>query len=158
MLIWLLLIGFAAILIYGFVIQNNEAKVDLRIATFGLDISVYDLRLGYKSFSIFVDYDNSGNKIQHFGNTIGEIQFNISKACKRRAQERDGNNFNKYDKDYRRFTVGVEKDGERLTYSQYVNLTTSQMRSTKNPIASIGRYKHSAPMSGYGEIIHRKKL
>ena len=78
MLIGLLLIGFAAILIYGFATQNNEAKVDLRIATFGLDVSVYDLRLGsvydlrlgYNSFSIFVDYDNSGNKIQHFGNTI----------------------------------------------------------------------------------------
>lgn len=158
MIIWLLLIGFAAILVYGFATQNDEAKVDLKIATFGVDISVYDLRLGYNSFSIYVDYDNSGDKIQHFGSTIGEVQFNISKACKRRAQERDGNNFKKYKTEYERFTVCAQKDGERLTYSQYVNLTTSHMRSTKNPIESIERYEHSSPMSGYSEIIHRKKL
>ena len=155
---YIILLAVVAFFVYANYLGKQEAKVGLSIATFGLNLSVYDLRIGYNKFWIYVDFDNSGNKFQYSGSSIGDIQFNISKACKMRAQDRDGVEFNKYMTDIYTFNVGVEKDGERLTYDQYINLTTKEMRSTKKPIAYIERYEHSAPLSGYGEIIHRKKL
>ena len=56
------------------------------------------------------------------------------------AQERDGVNFKKYNKNYKFFEVGVEMDGQTLSNTQFANLTTSSMRSTNRPIVG---YRHS---------------
>lgn len=154
----ILLTGIVAFLIYGFASRNNNAEVRLKIATFGFDISVYNLRLGDDWFWTDVVFCDQREKMHFSGRSIGEVQYNISKECKKRAQKRDGNNFKKYKTDYRSFNVGVTKDGERLTYSQYINLTTSKMRSTKNPIVRIERKELGPPTYGYYEDTHRAKL
>ena len=139
-MLWLVVIIVVVILgLFCFLIGKGQAEVRLKIATYGCNIQVYNVRLGYKSFCIYVDFGD-GDKLQFFGSTIGEIQYRISKMCKRVAQDRDGADFKEYDTDYCFFDVGVEEDGHLLTMEQYVNLTTSAMRSTKNPITG---YRHS---------------
>ena len=75
MLIWLLLIGFAPTLVYGLATQNSKAKVDLRIATFGIDISVYDLRLDYNSFYIYKNHhkNHKNHKNHHVRIIMGTV-------------------------------------------------------------------------------------
>ena len=155
---WLVVIVIIAVICgFGFLVGKDQAEVSLKIATFDCDIQVYNLRLGYDDFWIYVDFED-GSKIQFSGNTIGEIQFKISKMCKLMAQKRDGVDFNKFNKDYYRFTVGVEKDGQLLTMSQYVNLTTSAMRSTKNPIVGYHHSDGFEPMWGPSDYPIREKL
>ena len=156
-MLWLIIVLVVIIVVWGIASRNNEAKVRLKIATFGCNIRVYNLRIGYNDFWVYVDFED-GDKQQFWGNSIGEVQFKISKTCKMIAQDRDGVNFNKYMKDYNYYEVGVEKDEQVLTYSQYVNLTTSEKRSTKNPIAG---YYHSEGFEPfYGPLDHpiRKKI
>ena len=143
MLLWFFILLFVGILIWGYVTRNNEAQVRLSIATFGCDIIVHDLQLGYKSFSVLVDFIGD-DSIRIFGNTIGEIQFNISKECKQMAQEKG--TFKEYIMDYDQFEVGVEKDGKPLSNIQYINLTTKEMRSTKNPIIGYRHNKGQEPL------------
>ena len=154
---WFVVIIVVVILwLFCFLIGKDQASVDLKIATYGCNIQVYNLRLGYKDFWIYVDIND--DKQQFFGSTIGEVQFKISKMCKRVAQDRDGADFKEYDTDSCHFEVGVEKDGQLLTMEQYVNLTTSAMRSTKNPIVG---YRHSdgfEPMWGPSDYPIREKL
>ena len=143
MLLWFFILLFVAIIIWGIATRNNEAKVQLSVATFGCDIIVHDLQLGHKSFSVLVDVIGN-TTIRIFGNSIGEIQFNISKECKQRAQERG--TFKEYIMDYDQFEVGVEKDGEPLSNIQYINLTSKKMRSTKNPIVGYRHNKGQEPL------------
>ena len=156
-MLWLVVIIVVVILgLFCFLIGKDQASVDLKIATYGCNIQVYNLRLGYKDFWIYVDIND--DKQQFFGSTIGEVQFKISKMCKQMAQERDGVNFKKYKTDYCRFEVGVEKDGQLLTMEQYVNLTTSAMRSTKNPIVGYHHSDGFEPMWGPSDYPIREKL
>lgn len=150
MLLWFFILLFVGILIWGYVTRNNEAHVRLSIATFGCDIIVHDLQLGHKSFYVLVDFIGD-DSIRIFGNTIGEIQFKISKECKQRALE--GGTFKEYIMDYDEFEVGVENDGEPLSSIQYINLTTKEMRSTKNPIVG---YQHVNGWWSYDTPIRAK--
>ena len=75
---YIILLAVIAFFVYANYLGKQEAKVGLSIATFGLNLSVYDLRIGYNKFWIYVDFDNSGNKFQYSGSSIGDIQFNIS--------------------------------------------------------------------------------
>lgn len=150
MLLWFFILLFAGILIWVIATRNNEAKVQLSVATFGCAIIVHDLQLGYKSFSVQVDFVGD-TTTRIFGNSIGEIQFNISKECKQRAQERGI--FKDYLIDNISFEVGVENDGELLSNVQYINHTSKEMRSTKNPIVG---YHHIDGWGAYDKPIRAK--
>lgn len=141
----MLLIGCGIGMIVGLANSNNEAIVRLKIASFGFDIYVSSLELLSNGFSTEVDFGN-GESEYIYGKSIGEVQFAISKSCKRRAQKRDGVNFKEYKTGYILPEVNVVKDGVVLSNSQYANLTTSTMRSSKNPIVG---YYHS---DGFGAM------
>lgn len=157
MWLWLLIMLIVIFLIWAFAIRNDEAKVSLKIATYGCNIQVENLRLGNNYFWVYVVFDND-YELQFLGNTIGEVQFKISKFCKEKAQNRDGVNFKKNNTDDCCFEVGVEKDGQVLTYSQYDNLTTSEMRSTKRPIVGYYHSDGFEPMWGPSDHPIRAKL
>ena len=153
----MLLISCGIGLIVGLANSNNGAIVRLKIASFGYDIFVSSLELLSNDFKIEVNFGN-GEKENFYGKTIGEVQFNISKTCKRRAQKRDGNNFKEYKTGYIFPEVSVVKDGETLSNSQYYNLTTREMRSSKNPIVGYHHEDGFKPMWGPSDHPLRAKL
>lgn len=155
MLLWFFILLFVAIIIWGIATRNNEAKVRLLVATFGCDIIVHDLQLGHKFFSVQVDFVGD-TTTRIFGNSIGEIQFNISKECKQRAKERGI--FKDYLMDNISFEVGVEDNGELLSNIQYINLTSKEMRSTKKPIVGYEHIKGFEPFWGAYDNPIRAKL
>lgn len=144
-------------LFFGSANSSYEKVVHLKIASYGYDIYVSSLELLSFGFKIEVNFGD-GEKENFYGKSIGEVQFNISKSCKWRAQKRDGNNFKKYKTDYIFPEVNVVKDGETLSNSQYYNLTTREMRSSKNPIVGYYHDDGFEPMWGPSDHPVRAKL
>ena len=149
----------------GLLSSNDPQVLTLDVCTFKGSNEVKEVHLyGPENKSVANGFEATihnyvlNKETTESGRSIGELQYNISRTFKRWAQDELGEKFNQHQKGYDSVRLTLTFNGDWVTQKDYARLTTNSMRSTKNPIARIERYKHSAPMTGYGEIIYRKKL
>ena len=153
-----ILIGGVIGLIVGLANGNNPHIVTLTVATFKGSNEVVDVELTSSSFYATIRNEALNCETTERGRSIGELQYGISMTFKRWAEMELDRDFHVADKGWKCFNMKVSYKGQIVTESEWPKVTTSAMRSKKNPIARIDHVKNGPPMYGYSDYVIRKKI
>ena len=153
-----ILIAFVIGLISVLTTGDSPHIISLTVATFKGSNEVVDVELTSSSFYATIRNTALNYETTERGRSLGELQYEISMTFKRWAEKELNRDFHVAEKGWNCFNMRVSYKGQIVTESEWPKVTTSAMRSKKNPIARIDHVKNGPPMYGYSDHVIRKKI